>query len=65
VGGERHDRHAAALAVEQAVDQVEVARPAASGADRELAGEMGFGAGGEGRGLLVAHVDPVDLLLLA
>ena len=63
VGGDRQHRHAAAMTVEQAVDQVQVAGPAASGADRELAGEMRLGARGEGGGLLVPHVDPVDLLL--
>ena len=65
VGGDRQHRHAAALAVEQAVDQVQVAGAAASGADGELAGEVRLGAGGEGGRLLVPHVDPVDLLLPA
>ena len=62
VGGDGQHRHAAALAVEQAVDQVQVARAAAAGADGELAGQVRLGAGGEGAGLLVPHVDPVDRL---
>ena len=49
------------VAVEQAVDQVQVARAAAAGADRELAGEMGLGAGRESRRLLVAGMHPVDV----
>ncbi len=48
------------MTVEQAVDEVEVAGAAASGADGELAGEVRLGASGEGGGLLVAGVDPVD-----
>ena len=39
---------------------MQVARPAAAGADGELAGQVRLGAGGEGGGLLVAHVHPVD-----
>ena len=60
VGGDRQHRHAAAMAVEQAVDQVQVARAAAAGAHRELAAEMRLGAGSEGAGLLVAHMHPFD-----
>jgi hypothetical protein len=58
--GDRQHRHAAAMTVVESVDEVQVARTAAAGADRELAGEMRLGAGGEGRGLLVAHVNPID-----
>ena len=57
---DRQHRHAAAMAVEQAVDQMQVARPAAAGADRQLAGQMRLGTRGKGTGLLVPHVDPVD-----
>ena len=65
VRGDRQHRHAAAIAVEQAIDQVQVARPAAAGADRELAGEVRLGTGGEGAGFLVAHVHPFDRLVPA
>src|SRR5205823_413925 len=54
-----------AMAIEQAVDQVQVAGPAAAGADRELAGEMRLGAGSKGRGLFVADVNPVDAFATA
>src|SRR5438046_7878594 len=53
------------MALEQAVDQVQVAGPAAAGADRELASEMGLGTGGEGRSLFMADVNPVDALAAA
>ena len=63
--GDGEHRHARAVAVEQAVDQVQVAGAAAAGADRELAGQMRVGAGGEGRDLLVPDMQPVDLALPA
>src|SRR4029077_19870588 len=52
---------AAAVAIEESVDEVQVAGTAAPGADGEGAGEVCFGAGGERGGLLVTHVDPVDV----
>ena len=51
------------MAVEQAVDQVQVARTTAAGAHGQLAGQMRLGARREGRALLMAHVDPLDRLL--
>jgi hypothetical protein len=51
------------MAIEQAVDQVQVARATATRADGEGAREMGFGAGGEGGDLFVPHVNPFDLAL--
>ncbi len=51
------------MAIEQAVDEMQIARPAAAGADGELAGQMRLGAGREGGDLLVADVDPLDLAL--
>nr|GEU28584.1 hypothetical protein [Tanacetum cinerariifolium] len=58
-------RHAAALAVEQAVNQVQVAGTAAARAHGQLAGEVRIGAGCKGSAFLVAHVDPGDALLAA
>ncbi len=55
VRGDRQDRRAAAMAVEQAVDHVQVARPATAHADRQLAGQLGLGAGGRGASLFMAH----------
>src|SRR4029077_4740422 len=54
-------RHPRAVAIEQAVDQMQVTGPAASCADRELASQMSFGAGCECSHLLVAHMDPLNL----
>ena len=59
VGGDGEDGHAAAMAVEEAVNEVEIARAAACRADGERAGEMRVGTGGEGGHLFVAHVDPL------
>ena len=53
------------MAVEETVDEMQIAGPAAAGADREIAGEMGFAGGGKRRDLLVPDVDPFDLALLA
>ena len=53
----------AAVAVVEAVDQMQVARSAAPGADRELSGEVRFGARGERSRLLVADVHPSELVL--
>ena len=63
--GDGEHRHARAVAIEQAVDEVQVAWPAAAGADGELAGQMRFGTGREGRDLLVPDMDPLDLALAA
>jgi len=48
------------MTVEQSVDQVQVARPAASCADREGAGDGSIRAGSEGGGFLVTDTDPLD-----
>ena len=55
---DREHRHAAALRVEEAVDQMQVARSAAARADRKLSGQRGLGGRREGGGLLVTHVLP-------
>ena len=55
-----HHRHARAMAVEETVDEMQVARAAAAGADGEAARDMGVGAGGESGDLLVAQVQPFD-----
>src|SRR5580704_5517630 len=44
---------------------MQIARPTTAGADRELAGQMRFGASGEGGDLLVPHMHPFDLALPA
>jgi hypothetical protein len=47
-------------AVEETVDEMQIAGPAAAGADGEAAGDVGVGARGEGGDLLMAHVQPFD-----
>ena len=51
----RQHRHAAAMAVVKAVDQMQIARPAASGANGEFPRQVGLRAGGKRGGFLVAH----------
>src|SRR5262249_26853649 len=65
LGGDGQHRHARAVAVEQAVDEMEIARPAAAGADRELTREMGLGTGCKGCAFLVPDMNPFDLALTA
>src|ERR1700761_7790319 len=60
VRGDRQDRHAAALAIEQPIDQMQIAGTAAAGAHGKVAGEMSFGPRRESGSLLMAHVDPID-----
>jgi hypothetical protein len=62
---EREHRNTAALGVEQAVDEVQVARSAARRADRQLAGGGGLTCGGERGRLFVAHVLPGHVRLAA
>ena len=60
--GDGQDGNAAAMTVVKAIDQMQVARAAASGANRQLASEMGFGSGGERRRLFMSHLNPLMLL---
>src|ERR1700754_92753 len=53
------------MAVEQAVDEMEVAGAAASGADGDTSREVRFGSRREGGDLFVADVNPLDLALTA
>ena len=53
------------MAVEQAVDEVQVARPAGAGADGELAGDVRVSACRERGHLLVARVQPLDAAVAA
>ena len=49
------------MTIEQAIDEVQIAGSAASGADRKLPCYMRLTTGREGRDLLVPHMDPIDL----
>ncbi len=59
--GDGQHRHPAALGVEQPVDQVQVAGPAAARAHRELPGQGGIAGRGEARGLLMTDVFPAEM----
>ena len=63
--GDGEDRHTAAVAVVESVDQVQVAGTAAAGADRQSPGEMRLRARGKRGRLLVSHVDPSHVLVSA
>src|SRR6516162_10022476 len=65
LGGDCEHRQARAVAVEETVDEMQIAGPAAAGANRELTREMGFARGGKRCDLLVPDMDPFDLALLA
>src|SRR5580658_5473385 len=65
LGGDGQHRHAAAVAIVKAVDQVQVARATASRAYGNLAGKLALGTGGKGGGLLMAHMHPFNLLVSA
>jgi hypothetical protein len=53
------------MTVIQSVDEVQVAGSTTAGADREVAGELSLCARGKGGCLLVAHVNPTHVLMLA
>jgi hypothetical protein len=53
------------VAIEQTVDEVQIARSAAACADGQLAGQMRLGTGGECGDLLVPDMEPFDLALTA
>ncbi len=63
-GNGKH-RQARPLTIEQAIDEVQIARSTATGADRKLACQMRFAAGRESCDLLVPHMHPFYLSLAA
>ena len=58
---DREHRGPAAMAVEEPVDQMQVAGSATSGTDGQSTGQLRLRARRECRGLFVPDVDPVDL----
>jgi hypothetical protein len=59
--GNGQDGDPRAMAVEQAVDEVEVARAAASGAHGQFATKVGFGPRREGCRFFMTGMDPLDV----
>ena len=61
LGCDQDDGRAVAIGLVEPIDEVETAGAALACAGREAAGELRFGARREGAGLLVPHMDPIDL----
>jgi hypothetical protein len=55
--------HARPLTIEQAIDEVQIARAATPGADRKLSCQVRLGTGRESRDLLVPYMHPFYLAL--
>jgi len=65
VSRDRHHRHPRAVAVEQTIDQVQVAGTATSGADRETTCDMRIRAGRERGDFLVPDMQPLNAAMAA
>src|SRR5258708_37873545 len=65
VSRDRHHGQARAVAVEQTIDQVQVARTATSGADRETTCDMRVRAGRERGDFLVPDMQPSNAAMAA
>ncbi|EFF42446.1 hypothetical protein XAUB_35450 [Xanthomonas citri pv. aurantifolii str. ICPB 11122] len=63
--GDRQHRLTAAMAIEQPVDQMQIARPATAGTHLQLASHRRFGTRRERGHFLMAHMHPLDGLHLA
>jgi hypothetical protein len=61
----RKHRRARPLAIEEAIDEGQIAGSTAAGANRKLSCQVRLGSGSEGRGLLVTQMYPIDLALTA
>jgi hypothetical protein len=58
--GDSENWNAAPMAVEQAIDKMQIPRTATPTADRELPGQMSFGTRRERRAFLMPHVNPFN-----
>ncbi len=63
--GDGEYRRAAAMRIEQAVDEMQIAGTARPRTHRKLAGDLRFARGGKGGDLFMPDVNPVDRLSLA
>src|ERR1019366_9132518 len=63
--GDRQDGNATALTIMESIDEMEIARPAASCADRKFACNLRFATSREGGDLLVPNHHPVDAIVSA
>ena len=62
MGRNGDDRHAGAVAIEQPVDEMQVAGTTAARTHGKLPRKVRFGAGCKRCPLFVANMDPLDLL---
>ena len=60
MGCDRQHRRTTAVSVEQAIDEMKIARTAGTRADRKTAGDLRFTRGRKGCDLLVTNVNPVN-----
>jgi hypothetical protein len=60
----REHWYATPMAIEEAVDEVKIARPAAAGTYRNVPRKVSFRAGGECGGLFMPYMQPLDLFAL-
>src|SRR6266850_6229425 len=65
LGRDSQHRHTTALTIVEPIDQMHVARPAATRADGKASGQVCFGAGGKRCCLFMPNMNPLELLLLA
>jgi hypothetical protein len=63
--GDHQDGNAAALAIMESIDEMEIARPTASCANRKFACNLRFASGREGGDLFVPDHHPVDTIVSA
>src|ERR1700751_3446222 len=61
--GDRQHRHTRPGAIEEPIDQMQIARAATAGTNRELARQVRLGAGSKGGDLLVPDMQPLDFAL--
>ena len=59
--GDRQDGHTAAMAIIKSVDQMQIARTAAPGADRQCARKMRFRSRGKGGRFFMAYANPLNV----
>jgi hypothetical protein len=58
---DREYRHSTAMTIVEAIDQMEITGPTASGADSQFAGEMRFCACSKCRSLFVPNMNPLEI----
>src|SRR5215217_2043572 len=60
---DRQDRRAAAMSIEQSIDEVQIAWPAGARTDSQFTGDLRFTGRSEGRRFLMPNVDPGHVVM--